>query len=30
VADDFEYNSGTNPVILDEPKIRQLLNSINV
>jgi UDP-N-acetylglucosamine 4,6-dehydratase/5-epimerase len=29
VADDFEYNSGTNPVFLDVAEIRRLLSSIN-
>jgi len=29
VADDFEYNSGTNPVFLDAAEIRRLLASIN-
>jgi UDP-N-acetylglucosamine 4,6-dehydratase len=28
VADDFEYNSGTNPVFLDVAEIRRLLSSI--
>ena len=29
VADNFEYNSGTNPVFLDVSEIRRLLSSIN-